>query len=1105
MSTTESGGTKDDPWGSASRQSDPNRRTEHVPPSRRDTPAAVEPESLRTTQAPPLVPPSRQPTDAAFEPVAAEPESFRTTQAPPLVPPSRQPTDAAFEPVQGEPESLRTTHAPPDQGPRAPVAPVPLAAALGANPSDMRLSHHVGRFALLRRVGRGSMGLVFAAYDDILDRKVAIKLVPPHIAQSPRARKRMLREAQALAKLRHPNVVQVYDAGVEGDRLFIAMEFVSGVTLGAWATAGDEPRPWQEVLEVYMQAGRGLAAAHRAELVHRDFKPDNAMLGRDEIVRVMDFGLARTGVTPSEEHERAQRLEDADDAEASTMAGTPAYMAPEQWAKGTIDARTDQFSLCAALFEALWGTHPFEAPTLAMRAAAVIEGRIHEDLPSRGVPDRVRRVVLRGLATDPDDRWPTMDALLQALSAARRGPGRWWWGVAAIAVAATAAVAVWSQSDPPAPVPCQGLDSVVAEVWNPERKHAVYDALSGLEPEYAADTAQRTVDIVGRYSDALTKARRDACEAHELRQEQPEPVMRQRMACIEKRQGQLDAQLEQLEHADAQVLSRAVNIVLSLPTVTTCADLSYVGFTAPPPEDPRLRAEVDELSGELTRIGALIDAGKDQEADRRAEQALVRARATEHAPIVIDALNMRTQTLNGRGEHESELSLAQEAYVMSDLGARHSAVATLMSLAQAFHSLGRYDPALVELRRALLLQRQLSDRPTPREGMILNHLGIALNALGRHDEAVVELERARAIWLETSSSEETALATALGNIAVAHYSQGRIHEAISELEQVLDARLEALGPQHPRVASTYNNLAATLSKLQRFPEAIEFYRQAISIQSAANPESNNPSVARMHDNLGKVLVNVDRLEEALVELDRAHEIYARSSGTDPLNVVANLSHRAEVLLRLNRLPQALDDIRRAIELTTETVGPGHLELARFHDQRGATLRAAQDLEGALLEHQRTQSIHDAHELPPDHPARGKTHRLMGHVRMLQGQPELARDHFERALEIQRAVTTSDPFREIHIRSGLARALSALGEHDAALDHARQALEACDDGKYLDSARAAAQFSLAQVSWEIDAERPRARSLAQRALDYYARVGDRLHHAQVERWLADHRP
>lgn len=301
----------------------------------------------------------------------------------------------------------------------------------------------VGRYEIEAILGAGAMGTVYAAHDPALDRRVALKLIRAHVA-APDLEARLLREAKAMARLTHPEVIAVYDAGRHGDRVFIAMELVEGGTLREWLHAA--PRTWREILAIYLRAGRGLAQAHAAGIVHRDFKPDNVLVGKGGAVRVTDFGLAR-----AERGEASAPLEpdapieetpiDATLTRTGALVGTPVYMAPEQLAGRTADARSDIYSYCVALHEALYGERPFSGRTVSELLAAKSANDVRAEPAGSKVAPRLRRVLLKGLRADPDERFATMEQLLDALDRASRAR-RWPLAIGAAAFAAGAAIAL---------------------------------------------------------------------------------------------------------------------------------------------------------------------------------------------------------------------------------------------------------------------------------------------------------------------------------------------------------------------------------------------------------------------------------------------------------------------------------------------------------------------------------------------------------------------------------------------------------------------------------------------------------------------------------------
>ncbi|MEO8705458.1 MAG: serine/threonine-protein kinase, partial [Kofleriaceae bacterium] len=317
----------------------------------------------------------------------------------------------------------------------------------------------VGRYKLVERLGAGAMGVVWSAQDPQLDRRIAIKLVHPNLARSAEASERLLREARAMAKLSHRAVVTVHDAGEATGQLFLAMELVEGTTLGAMLRRRDD-RDWSRWFAMTLEAGRGLAAAHRADVMHRDFKPDNVLVDRAGRVCVADFGIATLGDAGVAAAATARWQADTplDLTTTGALMGTPTYMSPQQLRGEPVDARADQFAFCVAMHEAIYGVRPFvvEERGLDMLPALVsaIEAQVLPEPPAgSSVPAGVREVLRRGLAADPEARWPDMDALLDALAAAATVAAsvvalpeppkrRRWWIVAGAAAVAAAVVLV---------------------------------------------------------------------------------------------------------------------------------------------------------------------------------------------------------------------------------------------------------------------------------------------------------------------------------------------------------------------------------------------------------------------------------------------------------------------------------------------------------------------------------------------------------------------------------------------------------------------------------------------------------------------------------------
>jgi len=359
------------------------------------------------------------------------------------------------------------------------TATVPGGASGGASAPDVEAAlgagSTLGRYRIERSIGEGGMGVVHAAFDPDLERRIALKVLRKAEGTGDEARQRLLREARAMARLTHPNVVTVHEVGTASGRDYVAMELVDGESLAEWMRDG---RSREEIVAAFTAAGRGLAAAHAAGLVHRDFKPHNVLRRGDGRIVVTDFGLARraegprtSDLGPREELEadaRGPKLEAL--TLTGSVLGTPAYMAPEQWTGGTIGAAADQFAFCVALWEALTGERPFRGDTLDTLKAEVARGPA--SLDASKVPRRLRAVLRRGLEPDPAKRWPSMDALLAALARGERRPKLALAAVGSLVVAVAALYVALGRTGP-ASGDCAAPVLDPAGVWSSARAAAL--------------------------------------------------------------------------------------------------------------------------------------------------------------------------------------------------------------------------------------------------------------------------------------------------------------------------------------------------------------------------------------------------------------------------------------------------------------------------------------------------------------------------------------------------------------------------------------------------------------------------------------------------------
>jgi tetratricopeptide (TPR) repeat protein/predicted Ser/Thr protein kinase len=784
----------------------------------------------------------------------------------------------------------------------------------------------IGRFTVLKRLGAGGMGVVYAAYDNELDRKIAIKLLRgidetgSHIA-------RLKREAQALAKLSHPNVVHVYEIGSFRKQVFVAMEFVEGVSLREW-----EPDPGSaavdQILAKFIEAGRGLAAAHAAGLIHRDFKPDNTLVGNDGRVRVLDFGLAR-GLDEDEDAPAASLNQSVDlfDSTDSTLRapltrtgailGTPAYMAPEQHMGKRADARCDQYAFCVALFEKLYGQRPFAANTLRQLVMRVLEGKIEEPSESRHtVPQWLRRVLERGMAVMPEQRWPDMNSLLVALAGPRKR--RWWvLGVATVALVATVGT-TYALSRETGPGPCEGGERELVGVWDDDIRAEVHDAFLATKAPYAENAWQGTAHHLDTYADAWVVMHREVCEASVVRQEESPELFGRKMVCLGQRLTELEQLTELLVDADADVVSLAVVAAGSLTRIDSCADERSLIADV---DDERL----DELERLLASANGRKALGKYDEGFEIAKQALALARqiGTSHgegrALLLLGDLQTKRRKIPEAKLHLREA--LRRADVAGDDATRVEALTQLMRVSYLEHDPDGGEALAADARAAL---DRLGSAPLLEADFYL-HCGSLALARGDNENAGEYHRRALEIREAQLGADHPEVAISLTNISNALRAQG-LHQQSEEMARKALAIFEAqLGADHPYTAASHNNIGNSLLEQGRhiawddperakpyFEQAEEHYRKAVAIREA-NFGSEHPSVALNLHNLGEAQRSLGHYADARKTLERSLEIKRQHMAEDHPSIVLTSTALGRVLLELGEGPAAL----ALLEITAE--------------------------------------------------------------------------------------------------------------------------------------------------------------------------------------------
>jgi tetratricopeptide (TPR) repeat protein len=794
----------------------------------------------------------------------------------------------------------------------------------------------IGRYTVIEPLGSGTMGLVVAAFDPTLDRKVAIKLVQLDPTGTTSGRQRLLREAQAMAKLQHPNVVTVFEVGTFEDRLFLAMEYVAGSTLADWLS---QARSRREIVAKFVAAGHGLAAAHRASIVHRDFKPTNVLVGKDGRVRVADFGLA---TAPTEVEERPLTVSRESDpgplgmTKTGAVLGTPAYMSPEQHRGQQADARADQFSFCVALYEALYKVLPFEGATFLVYQDNVLNGRMREAPRGSDVPSRIHRALVRGMAPSPGDRYPDMDALLVDLE---RDPAAVYRraGLVGGAVLAAGTIAFFAARSTGDDDPCAASTQPLADVWTSAQRQAVEQSFTASGSPGAPQLFARVAKVLDDRAGALRKARREACVATAVRHEQSAELLDRRMQCIDQRAEATRALIGVMsEHHEAATLLKSVNAATSLPPLEPCADRASLMAEVPLPP-PELRPQVEALAKRLDRIEAMEDAGLYPKAVEELEKVDAEADKLGHLPLAArahfltgDAHLQLLHNTQGVAELRKAAELAAGAH-----DDKLAAKAWVGLLGATGYRLGKYDEAKgIDPAAAAAVMR--AGNPPGLAGSLENSRGLI--ELGREN-----YEGAAQHFFAAAHAQEKGDRSELSEVAHSYHNAGTALTWASKFDEARAAHEKALAhyqkcvaidtkaypPDSAQIAKDLVNIGLVYGELERHDEALANMQRALAIFEK-HPEDNEQEMATVLYDLGLAYVSANKPKEAVATLEHALDVATKTHGAESDDV-------ANILGGLLAVNDAAGDHAKAKEYGDRALAAKEKSFGKDHEQVGRTL------------------------------------------------------------------------------------------------------------------------------------------------------------------------
>jgi len=989
--------------------------------------------------------------------------------------------------------------------PEAPVASnlrkAQVRAALFRKPDPIR----VGRFILLEPLGAGAMGEIYAAYDDQLDRKVALKLVRSGSGISAKADERLLREAQTLAQVSHPNVVQIYEAGTYNGRLFIAMELVRGKTLTTWLRdAARLPRSvrQREILRQFIAAGHGLEAAHAAGVAHRDFKPDNVLVGDDGRVRVVDFGLARALVDGGDDAADARAGEPAaqdvghgptlvlDSAEAADVAespvfstggatitdepeiparaaassaprlkaalrltetgavmGTPSFMAPEQMRGAIADLRSDQFSFCVALYHALYDAFPFSGRTLRELRDSIGNDEV-EFLPSVPVPVHVRRALLRGLSVEPAQRFASMADLIAALSPRTRRL-RVWIAAGAIAIGAGAVAMLQSQAEDPCAAAGAGIDVA----WSIDRQVVMHAGFLHSELPFA-DPAWRGVKArVDGYASKWRGEATAACQATHVEHTQSAQQLDRRMLCLDRGRRQLAALVSELSTGAADAVEHAVEAAGALPELDTCSHADSLVFgVAPPPA--AIAAEVAAVRDRIAQAHALELLGRYDESLAIARDANTAAGRMSYPPLHAEALVQVARAVGERSTSETRAE-AQRLYFQA------------LPIAEA----ERHDQLVMEIWRKLVLLAVQMD-----SSMVQAHEWWGQAYAWSRRNAVTFQPRGPA------GDSEPQLHFMLGEI---YYREGEYARSADEERRALAALSRT--PAHELELSRYEAaLALSLERLDGLDEALRLHEHALKV-AGETLGAGHPEVITLEISYSKALEKSGQLGRARSVLEAALASIPtryRDSHPDAALIHAILS---DLDYTEGHLDHAAEHGHASLQIYKRTLSPDHVTLAMAYTNLANVEIKRRNFDRSLVLYQDALSLRRRH-LGNDHYLVGVSEGSIAESLVGLERPDEAMPHLAEAERIFNLDSSRDRGTQAWILSVHGEILMNQRKFAAAVPVLEQALTLFRDDAVDPTNHALAMWTLAQALHQLGRDRDRVQTLAEDARTIFRSLG-----------------
>lgn len=702
------------------------------------------------------------------------------------------------------------------------------------------------RYVPVGRLGEGGMGVVYRAFDTYLNRAVALKVVRRSKECSDRLMAKLhamsMHEAQSLARIAHPNVVAVYDVGGREDDFFMAMELVEGVSLDVWLAERSAHANWRDIAQLMLAAARGLSAAHRRGLVHRDIKPQNLLIGEDGLLRVVDFGLAvehdsavvntlNAGVSALS---RSNQPDATDERNSIDVCGTPIYMSPEQHLGAPVDQRADQFCLCATFYEAFTGVQPFVGDSVDDLADAKRDGVISRG-PATGtpmpgmlgmagrssMPNWLRRILVRGMAWHPEDRHADLDVLIatieRGLSRGRRTLAVMA-GVCIVAALVVPTYAAVSRDD------CRHGDDQMAQIWSPARHRAISAALVASVDDMDAHTVGRVLSRMDDFAETWRAGYRSTCERG-LDEVISARESDTRTECLSEGRSRFDALATLLTQANANIATNALKAVGDLPDPEDCNERSAAELSTGMFPDASTAAAISALQGAVARVRALDNTGEYEKALEEIVALTKAATKIDHPPFTAELWLLRG-TIERSAERADAASKSFFHAVQAALRGRRWDVAAEAATARVY-VVGYLQARLVgidELIRDARSYVRRAGSPPRLRGLQLASEAAVRAVQGRNAETYELMREAHAI-AEAGDPFDPGNIMMVQDLGAITMSRNELDEAERLFNIAVERQEQAFGRGHPNTARTLANLGTLYLRRGRPHVALDYYRR----------------------------------------------------------------------------------------------------------------------------------------------------------------------------------------------------------------------------------------------------------------------------------------